>query len=101
MMGSILILQQIKLRFLLKGKANRPRMKRIQRLAKKYNCDNTIVFTDINTVQNKLDIAAREYSKQSSSKHVMNKGGHISNGLLGNRTRWERNKAPLQDPTTT
>jgi hypothetical protein len=34
LMGSILILQQIKLRFLLKGKANRPRTKRIHRLIK-------------------------------------------------------------------
>jgi hypothetical protein len=36
LMGAILILRQIKLRFLLKGKHNRPKSKRIKRLMNKY-----------------------------------------------------------------
>jgi hypothetical protein len=69
LMGSILILKQLKLRILLKGKANHPKTKRIQRLAKKYNYINTTSATDLAIVQKKLDEGIREHARFKQVAH--------------------------------
>jgi Reverse transcriptase (RNA-dependent DNA polymerase). len=69
LMGSILILRQLKLRILLTGKPNRPKMRRIQRLIKKYNYDDTISWTDIAAVQKKLNEAISDYARFKQVAH--------------------------------
>lgn len=63
LMGAILIMKQIKLRILLKGKADRPRMRQIKRLAQKYQFNEPIRFTNIKAVQTRLDEALHAYAK--------------------------------------
>jgi exonuclease III len=62
LMGSILILKQMKLRFLLKGKHNRPKSKRIHRLMKKYKYKGTKAFSTMDQINNALQHSIVEYN---------------------------------------
>jgi len=63
LMGAILILNQIKQRSLLKGKRNRPRSKRIQRLIRKYRFTGKSRYDNIEEIQKALDTAIQNYNK--------------------------------------
>lgn len=62
LMGQIIILKQIKLRFLLKGKPTRPRSRRIGRLVRKYSYTGKTKFTDLREIQSALDKAVKQYN---------------------------------------
>lgn len=63
LMGTIVILNQIKLRLLLKGKKNRPRKKCIQRLVQKYAYGGQTRFNNsIAEVTNEINISLKKYN---------------------------------------
>jgi hypothetical protein len=61
-MGEIIVLKQLKLRTLLKGKPNRPRTRRIHRLSKKYHYHGRTNFRSIQDIQKALDTAIQKYN---------------------------------------
>lgn len=60
-MGHILILKQLKLRYLQKGKPNRPRCQRIKRLIKKYDYKGHTKFTCIEEIDKAINKAVAQY----------------------------------------
>jgi hypothetical protein len=62
LMGEILILKQLKLRMLLKGRPNRPRAKRIQRLMHKYHYSGKQFFSDIKSIEAAIQEAFQAYN---------------------------------------
>jgi hypothetical protein len=63
LMGTIFLFHQIKRRFLFKGKPNRPRMRRIQRLANKYKYKGQLVYTSIAQINQELTRHIQEYNE--------------------------------------
>lgn len=62
LMGEIIILQQIKLRFLLKGSPNRPKSRRIDRLVKKYKYQGEKKFTDVKAIDKAIQTVTQNYN---------------------------------------
>lgn len=61
LMGEIIILRQIRLRNLLKGKKNRPRSKRIHRLIAKYEYKGNTTFNQIDDIDKAIKEASQKY----------------------------------------
>lgn len=63
LMGAIIILKQMKLRFLLKGKSNRPKSKRILRLFNKYDYKGKTTFSTLDEINHALRQSIVEYNE--------------------------------------
>ena len=61
LMGKISILHQLKLRFLLKGKLNRPRSQKIKRMIKKYKYTGKTRFESMEEIEKTLAESVKEY----------------------------------------
>jgi hypothetical protein len=70
LMGEILILKQLKLRMLLKGRPNRPRAKRIQRLMHKYHYSGKQFFSDIKSIEAAIQEAFQAYNSFRGNTQV-------------------------------
>lgn len=62
-MGSILVLKQLRLRWLLKSHPNRPRLKKIKRMKKKYGYGDQVGFSSLNDINLALEKAITKYNE--------------------------------------
>jgi hypothetical protein len=70
LMGSILVLKQIKLRHVLKGQPNRPRTKKIQRLIAKYGYNGPINFANRDDIDKALSTAITKYNEFKGNANI-------------------------------
>lgn len=69
LMGAIIVLRQLRLRFLLRGNKNRPRTKRIKRLINKYEYKGKSTFSNIEELNQTLSEAVNKYSSFKKESH--------------------------------